>query len=384
MTASVDPSIPAVLVKDLQIDGEPVPTDVTIISAFISLGAGSHDQVDLTIKTGTSDYGNWSSSPISFQFGQRLLETTFNGYVKSAAPSAASPMATGSGSVTVSALGVSYKMRQGRPRFWSNVLVSDAIADIVAGYQLGVIKEQNDSFQWQAQSQTTDSDWAAILALARYNGYLVLVTDGVVRVCDPQRLLRTSGYAIQVSQMTSATDTAHNLYEWTSTYDVDTLTNNTFVPVFSFLTKSDEVQYSESLGVGKYLYTEYPVRSLEMANAIHDGIMVMTDNWACTGAARIRGNAAMLPGDVVTVRLSPTTTIVNKDDGPWLVIAVQHTLDSNSFQTMLLLKRQEQWVGEDPNVGSWRPYFAGDTRGAPKLMLLQGDWVSTWREVRRP
>jgi hypothetical protein len=94
--------------------------------------------------------------------------------------------------------------------------------------------------------------------------------------------------------------------------------------------------------------------------------------------ARVRGDGAVNPGDTVSVRTGPSSTVVDDYDGMWFVTAVEHRIDSKSFQTNLRLARDKyrELDGSKPH----RRFWAGDPNMLPQLSLVDGKWASNWRQ----
>ena len=183
-------------------DGEPI--ELSVQSATVTLGEGSHDQAVLKVSSATlEDTDGLVDSLISFRWGATPRAETFSGYIMDVKEDKAQG-GTVSLSFTMSVLGPTKAMFEGTPKFWSNKSIPSAMRDLAAKNQLGYTGHDH-SYLWSALAQTRESDWATAVSFAKRIGWQIYNRYGVVMCYDPVKLFNESGiYARLVMGSTSA------------------------------------------------------------------------------------------------------------------------------------------------------------------------------------
>ena len=127
--------------------------DVLAQSATFSSSEGQHDQATITVSSPTlTTTDGLTDQPVSFRWGVPPRLETFNGYVMDVKEETAQ----GSGvslSFTMSLLGATKAMFDGKPHFWTNKAIPSAVRDLVAQNQLGYTGHAH-TYLWPALAQT--------------------------------------------------------------------------------------------------------------------------------------------------------------------------------------------------------------------------------------
>jgi phage protein D len=354
-----------------------MPYSITPLSCNIYQSVGQHEQVEIKmtpVQGMTLENGAYKT--LSFTWDVNSAGR-FYGYITDY--SVGSRGNTTGTVVSVTAMGVSFVMKTGRPRFFTNATVADAAARIVSEAQLGFVDEfGKDHYVWPQLAQTDESDWEFINDLAKREGSQLLVTDGVVRLIDPRSVLqRTEPVLLLSNSMDQTPQDVAGLFDLTATAYSNRLPN-TYTPTVAFLNdgKVQTVQGS----TGMHQYQQYysgtqPLRNQTEAELAQINLPV---DWSHKAEARVTGSAKLQPGAVTVVHSGLQAANKQPYDGFWYITDAQHVLATQSFQTKLSLARiasGSRRNNADPAKNWW-----ADPRGRPTLVLNNvGNWISTWR-----
>ena len=123
--------------------------------------------------------------------------------------------------------------------------------------------------------------------------------------------------------------------------------------------------------------TDSVLRSQPEAKAFMDGLDIRLDAWSQNAVARLWGDADIFPMmcvEVVTVREAFRYA---KYDGKWMVRAVSHKANNQSFQSVLYLTRPDP--DDYPSMSvTFKPFWEDEGRTRPYLTLHEERWVSSW------
>lgn len=358
--------------------------DATVTEMQVQYAENQHDQATLSCISPTlENTDGFVDSIFSFYFGAAPRATLFQGYITAVTDE---QEAQGQLSFKLTVLGASKVMYEGKPRYWTNKTVPDAIRELAAANQLGFFGH-NQNYTWRALTQTEESDWSAVKRLTGRIGWVLYYRLGCLLCYDPNTLYQNSGeYTTLVSSQTNSeiTDEAEsrNMISFEATEDAEVLPQS-LGKKFGYFTTANDVQVKEQTGEFKgFIYeTSSTVRDQGEADAYLKAADDSIDGWRSHGVARIWGDADIFPGMCVGIKTT-TTGRYSKNDGRWLVRSVSHQGDRQSYQTQMLLSRPDNWVSY---LGStYRPFWEEDmttTRARPYLQESQGKWISSWRSV---
>lgn len=358
--------------------GEMMDAEVTEVNVLFA--EGQHDQAILSCISSTlENTDGFVDSTFSFYFGAAPRATLFQGYIVAVTDE---QEAQGQLSFKLTVLGASKVMYEGKPRFWANKTVPDAVRELASANGLGFYGH-SQSYLWRALTQTEESDWSAVNHLALRCGWVVYYRFGCLLLYDPGNLYNNSGeYTTLVSSQSneSIDDSAdaRNLISFEATEDAEVLPEN-LGKRFAYFTTGNEVQIKEQGGdyKGFVFETDATIRNQEEAAAVVTAADTNIGGWRIHALARIWGDADIFPGMCVGIK---TTTGYSKNDGKWLVRTVSHQGDRKSYQTLLAMSRPKNWVAS--GGVSYRPFWEEDmtsTRARPYLQESQGKWLSSWR-----
>ena len=351
--------------------------EVNVLSA-----EGQHDQATLSCISSTlENTDGFVDSTFSFYFGAAPRATLFQGYIVGVTDE---QEAQGQLSFKLTVLGASKVMYEGKPRFWANKSVPDAVRELASANGLGFYGHPQ-SYLWRSLTQTEESDWTAVTRLAMRSGWVVYYRFGCLLLYNPNTLYDSSGeYTMLVSSGTNAVSEdsadARNMISFEATEDAEVLPEN-LGKRFAYFTTGNEVQIKEQGGKykGFIFETDAVIRNQDEAAAVVTAADTSISGWRIHAVARIWGDADIFPGMCVGIK---TTTGYSKNDGKWLVRTVSHQGDRKSYQTQLVLSRPKNWVASGGLP--YRPFWEEEmtsTRARPYLQESGGKWLSSWRTV---
>lgn len=320
-------------------DGEPF--ELTVQSATVTLGEGTHDQAVVKVTSAElEDTDGLVDSVISFRWGATPRAETFTGYIMDVQEDKAQGSTT-SLSFTMSVLGPTKAMFEGTPKFWSNKSIPSALRDLAAKNQLGYTGHDH-SYLWSALAQTRESDWATAVSFAKRIGWLIFNRYGVVMCYDPVRLYNESGvYTRLVMGSTNSNLEADRvLLDFQPVEESEVLTSN-LGRRFGYFTSNLDAQVATQPGDFRgYIFgSDVVVRDQTDAKVYADSANVDMDRWQQYAVARIWGDSDIYPGMCVEIVSTNKQYLKAKYDGKWLVRNAAHQMDRQQYQTMLSLAR---------------------------------------------
>ena len=361
--------------------------DVTATSASLSFSESEHDQAKLgfTSPTLTTTDG-LVDQPISFVWGVAPHSEYFSGYVTQV--SETSGGASGALTFSLTVLGATKAMYEGRPRFWSQKSATSAIADLVNRNALGSYGHDS-TYLWSGLAQTDESDWEVANSFAKRVGFRLFNRYGVILCYDPMRLFKESGiYARLVMGANFDPTTDRSLLEFEPQEQAAMLQENMGVK-YGYFTSGGSVQVATQVGnfKGYTFATNIVVDNQDAATVYTNAATRSMDRWQQYAMARVWGDADLYPGLCVEIVSTNARYMRNKYDGKWLIRATSHSLDRQQFQTMLLLVRPDNTtpVAVTPYVPFWKE---GAGRAQPTLSLSSSAkedpayWISSWANSR--
>ena len=204
--------------------------------------------------------------------------------------------------------------------------------------------------------------------LANRLGWTVFSRYGVVLCWDPYKLFTEQGSycTLQSSQDQDFDATAERRLIDFTPQEASEENPDSMGKQIAYFADNDQVQTVKESGVhSKYKFvTNFVIRNAEEAQ-IYVNADEAEDSWKQQATARIWGDADIYPGMSVDVITANPTYYRSKFDGRWLVIKIQHKMDTSQFQTQLYLIRPDNKtsIRHDP----YEPFWV--TAGKPKPVL---------------
>lgn len=367
--------------------------DVLAQNASVVSSEGQHDQATITVSSPTLlTTDGMTDKPISFRWGVPPRLENFNGYVMDVKED----NAQGSGvslSFTMSLLGATKAMYDGKPHFWANKSIPSAVKDLVAQNQLGYTGHPH-TYLWSALAQTNESDWTFINKLASRLGWIITNRYGVVGCYDPVKLFTESGMYTRLV-MGGATglnlQADRILLDFQPMEEADALYTN-LGHEYGYFTSSGSPQIARQPGLfrGYTFATDVVVADQDAAAVLAASGNIDMDRWKQYALARVWGDADIFPGMCVEVISTNKQYLRTKYDGKWIVRSANHQMDRREYQTLLSLARPSgaAQVMAPAYVPFWQePVNAG--RAKPVLSLVHTStsdetpsWASTWSDRR--
>ena len=355
--------------------------DVTVNELAVSYAESQHDTASMScISTTLENTDGMLDSPIQFYFGIAPRAGIFYGYITDVIDE---QKAQGQLSFSLTMLGPTKQMFEGKPRFWQNKTIPSAISELVNVNLLGYYGNNQD-YAWRSLAQTEESDWMMVNKLAARAGFSVYSRYGVVIAYDPIEHFKTCApYCRLVSQSgVDSADTPNDrtLIDFEANASADILVEN-LGKKFAYFTSASAVQVHQQTGEFKgFVYeTGTTVSDQDEAAAWTAAADRAVSSWRNHASGRIWGDADIYPGQCVEVKTAKVGRYV-KTDGKWLVRMVSHQADRQKYQTMLMLSRPDQWSISTTDL--YRPFWEEDmssTRARPYLYLNANNrWVSSW------
>jgi Phage tail baseplate hub (GPD) len=351
--------------------------DVRAREMQMERGFDKHDAVTLALSSesleNTDDIEN---QPISFVFGLPPNTEFWYGYVVKVTDEPTSALLN----FTLQLIGTTLFMQQGKPRFWANKTIPAVVGDLANSNLLGY-HTNGHGHVWKALAQTDESDWQIASALSRRIGYSVFNHLGVVRCEDPAAVYATNGPSLQLVTESNLDQEDRQLLEFQPTRDTEQSYTGMGLK-FAYLTSDAKVQWAEQPNYRVYHFaSEIPVRSQQEAETLIAALGRGLGRWLQQGQARIDGDASIYPGLCAEIVTTNTGVADRKYNGKWLVTAVNHKMDNQSFQSMLSLARPDSTI--PAQVTPYRHFWDADARGKPTMWLQEdGRWMSSWSDSR--
>jgi len=367
--------------------------DISISKMTMAMEDYKHDgvRIEATSSTLTTTDG-MAGSAISFYFGLAPRTELFCGYIETVAEEESS---TGSGVLkfTLGCLGPSKELQNGTPRQWLNNTIPQVVEKLAYAGLLGFYGPTHP-YAWPMLAQVEDSDWRVMTALSQRLGWSLFNRYGVIMCCDPVKLIRESGsYISLISSQYSATafqDYERALVEFTPAEDSDASYRQIGAKISYFNNGTVQTATQKGDKYTVFKYVPIAVRGPEEADIFANRQSIMSASWGQQATARVLGNANLYPGMCVDIYTSNPKWYKGKYNGRWLIRAVSHSADRQTFQTQLKLARPSGAtpVSETPYVPFWQE-GGGVTKSKPTLTLYDGRWRSSWAigwnwEMERP
>lgn len=363
----------APLVSAIEIDGVADETMV-VRSMELEHTPGNHSVANIRITTVTKNVVDYKTLPVFFRFGSYPRYGYFWGYVQSATK--AQPFKDGV-SVSLGCYGYTFKMRTSGPRFWSNSSPRAILQTLTSDHGLGVYYD-DPQFTVSRMAQTEETDWQMANRAAHAGSRMLCPWNGgVLRAVDPVVELSKNTSMGVYEKSTNVLDPPElSLMDFTAGSEDDNDPRE-MLPAYSYFAADSSVKKVKPSGdrvdlahvTNKYVDSE---NSSQRINYVSKQVSEIDDY----ATARIRGDGVILPGTVIGISTG-TSKYSNTDstDGLWFVAGVRHKADETLFQTELRLMRDKFRPNNDTRYEPLR----GDRRSDPRMVLSNGEWVSTWR-----
>ena len=349
--------------------------DISVTDITMTLSEGKHDSAVLSCVSSTlEDTEDMLDQPLSFYFGVPPHTELFQGYITDISSEQKSQASL---SFTLTMLGPTKMVFEGKPRFWSNKSVFTAAGELATANLLGFGGHAHP-FLWSALAQTEESDWEMINKLARRIGWSVFSRYGVVLLYNPNRLYQEKAvYTRLVSNNSDLGDDDRNLIEFSAT-EFAKVTKENLGSRLGYFNGTDVVTMTQPGEFKGYIQeTNAVLYSQPEAKAYMDGLDVRLDSWSQNAIARMFGDADIFPLMCVEIATVREKYVYSKYDGKWLVRAVAHKADNQSFQTVLYLTRPDP-SAYPPMSSTFHPFWTDEQRTRPYLTLHEERWVSSW------
>lgn len=344
-----------------------------------------HEQASIFVQSASraTDFTNIIGQRVAFNYGIGRI-APFQGYVASVSPQQEISNGQFVTEQEIICLGPTMTMKGNTPRFMTDVTCTQMMQRICADNKIGFSDEnRTDTYVWRSLAQTSETDWEMVCALANRIGGHVITQRGVVRLVNynyidvhelpSHQLVSASQLPIQGVPAVSGTIVG---FTPTSLSGIDPTYR---IPALAYL-EGGQAVYVPSSGrtgvIARRFATDIPARSMAEAQALQQGYYYPM--WAQDAEIQVGGDASIEPGQIVQIDSTnaPATRSPNYD-GFWYVKSAKHYLYSNKFTSVLNIGRSGFRVG---NAYPPRPFWMGDPRGVPKLILAgDGSWYSTWR-----
>ena len=345
--------------------------DVKVQDATMVMGENTHDTGTLTVSSATmTSTAGILESPISFLYGIAPRTEVFSGYVTSV-----TEQQTDTGVLTwaMDVVGPTKLMQSGVPRFWTNRTVPAAVETLAYVSYLGYTGHAH-THTWPTLAQTGDSDWQMCVSLATRLGWSVFNRYGIILLYDPMKLFVEQGsIATLISETYTIAKTSINeeraLLDFTPAEEAESDAGNQGFKVAYFNNNNLQVALQKGTHSNYQFLTDFVIRNTDEATIYVNSRDSDASNWFQTATARIMGNASIFPGMSVEVLTTNTKYYPGKFNGRWLVLNVQHKMDSQSFQSNLTLARPDGTTLV--TASNYLPFWQSLTRARPTLSLSQ-------------
>lgn len=371
-------------VSQIWIDGRRY--EAYVYRTEITQNPGEHEVAEIVVnsESRTEDYTLLNSKRIEFRWGAGMEREAFWGYVVDVREDQRFQTDRPASRMQLTAFGPSMALKTGRPRFWTNVTVSQVVASVVAEHMLGFSNEMlRDEVVWKQLAQTTESDWEFINSLAARSGCYVICEQGVIRLIDPylvfsrympDRFLTQEGIGLNTVK----------LYDFTP-INLSPLDPGQQLPSVAYAGSGGGVsvlaapvsELPMAYGKRTRFMAPLPVHTAAEAEAIQAAYR--NETWNEQASCRVQGSVLFRPGMNVYVRsqANPTSYYTPAADGMWYINGTQHIITLDGYQTFCDLVRNPL---RGHNNQTPRMFWTGDKRGKPELKVNgRGQWMSTWR-----
>lgn len=375
MTFVLDPAITALgsglLVNTILANGEPLQIE-TLKEVTIDSQDYAHEQAIISVTLTTPQVNSLQDSTIKFTYGPRLALSTFYGYISEIAPSRNYQENM---MYDLTCTGATRPLQEyGKPRFYTKKTITAIVADLITQRHLGVQVEQSD-FQFASLAQTSQSDWEFILAVAKLAGFSVYNYQGVVRIVNPMRILNESGPSIRLIKGDEVLDKSRVLLDF-QPIAYSTKKPKHTQPAFGYFNNGNP-QVTHVPDENYNFHSDTPILDKSMADFFVKAWDSNSDYWVQKATARIQGNTSIHPGVMVSVQISGSSVIQHDYDGLWLVQGTRHSITAGSFQTSLVMARDNKKRLANTDTKPWTQTAQGHPQMSQKS--VEDDWQSSWK-----
>jgi hypothetical protein len=384
-------NIQQILVRDIRIDGiELNISQSELKQVLLTNQENEHEMVLITTLLTRVQIDNFIGKRIQFKYGPRSKEGSFYGYVVTLNPN---QEYKADSIVDILCLGMTWPLQSGLPRYVTDSTASDLFGDIVTGYKLGC-QVDDHPYKWPVLAQTVESDWEFLQTLATRLGFCIYFYKGIVRLVDPMRIISSTGVYESYTKADDVLDIDRELIDFSPTTQSLKLRENVR-PTYGYFDRSgspvidkpstnssinplflDDNSSPTPIPVPPFrMSTDTPIVDEEMAEVYSESWTHRIDFWNHQAVARIHGDADIVPGVLVSIQISNSSSGKNVHDGIWMVRGIRHSFTNNAFQTELVLARDTI----NRKTGVQFDWFYG-TGNVPKINYddLNSYWVSNW------
>ena len=360
-------------VAQLSIDGEPL-RDAIVREVEVSEDAYSHNKATISLTYANANLDSLKEMPIFFRFGVNPSYGFFWGYIKDARKDQGFQEEV---RIILTCYGYTWDMRSRNTGIWVNTPSESIAREVAHRHNLAVFFPDH----WYSHprfAQVESTDWQILNEMATLTGRVLTTRRGVIRIVNVLDALERGTVQKVLEKSINVLDPEEKpLMGFEATVGSDDSSEDQ-QPVFGYFASDTTVRVSEpdTAETDKVNETDIYIHNDKQARLLRETGEIVTaidDN----AEARLRGDASIGVGAVVGINTGEVgSTIVDRLDGRWFVLGVQHRIDESVFQTNLRLVR-DKFRPVDSNERF--EYFEGDTRAQPTLNLVNGKWSSTWK-----
>ena len=372
---SIGAAIQPLPISPLQINGA-VFTDGKVLAMQIESVVGQHDVLNLGVLMPILDSSTLLGSPLYLRYGLSPNYGYFYGYVSNVSkPQTADAVSQ----LQVTALGFSSVMKASPSRIFADRTTPQILGDVVQGppdvpYRIGLAPLEHN-FAHHRLAQTSETDWEFAVRVAGMAGFYIYPYSGAVVMSHPIRAL-DSGAPTRVLEKSSQVLDDQPLIDFIPNQRTDTVLDD-FEPEFAYFTADGRLQThipdvapQRRMKIPDYIYSQ------AYGDFIADGMHVMTGMYQ-TADARIKGDAGVRPGDLVSISTGMTAAATDNFDGLWYTTYVSTFIDTQVYQTALKLCRDTYRSAS--TVGTIKTFYGSNAQNFPTMRLgSDGAWVSSW------
>ena len=370
-----------ILVSKIEVDGELLNLSTSELRQVrVSNTENSHESAVITTQLTKSQIDRFINKTITFNYGPRFSGRTFYGYIIFINPNQDYQQ---DAIVDIQCFGTTWPMQSGKPRFVTNRTIPSVFGEVVSSYNLGCQIDEHP-YSWPVLAQAGESDWEFLRSIASRIGYSIYTYNGVVRLVNPMRVLAETGVYQRFIKSDDVLDPTRQLLDFNPSTQSLHIRDNV-KPSFGYFDGVTPTYTSKELSPPHRIATFSPVKDRSMGAVYSEAWERRIEFWNQQATARINGNAAVIPGITISIQVSGNPSGRNEYDGVWFVRGVEHSLTNNSFQTALILARDDL-TSRSINT-DFRWFFAQAAQGNPRLVKVEKGnppskfWESTWRTV---
>ena len=360
----------------LMIEG--VLEDLSVTEAAFVFGEGIHDSASLSVtSTERTSTEGIVDKPISFFFGSAPRSEIFCGYITKVTEEQ-----TDAGVLAwkMDVMGATKPMQVGTPRYWTGKTIPRAVRDLTHAAYLGYTGHAQ-GYRWPALAQTSESSWKTACQFASRLGWSLFNRYGIVMCYDPLLLFQESGAYMSLISETyniarTEIDDERSLLQFDPSEESEDTIEQYGYKVGYFQDRAVQIATQRGRHASYRFMAEMVARNAEEAQIYVESEASDASGWPQHAMARILGNAALYPGMCVDVLTTDQRYYRGKFNGRWLILAVNHAMDRQSFQSNLALVRPADHT--QVYDGGYDPFWQRLGRARPMLTINEDKWVSSW------